>query len=282
MSANRIQLNIDKTQLLLIGKSSTLKMTNNFQLNVNGTVIKRVKSLKILGVHIDEGLNFDEHCKNVIQKCNKNFATIYKLKRILPTDKKVILIHALIFSILNYACTVWGSNLNKTQTADLNQIIRRCARFALGKLKFDSISSDICNELKWLTTDYRIIYEITLLAYKMTFSPPNSISHDYLDFSTKIVRETRNKLHREPAITTNSNWGMKSFRYKAVLYWLQLPSEVFTSSTGEASFLIFKKNLMKHILKLQQENHQRVVDNDEQIYIEETIKYISQLYKRTH
>lgn len=215
----------------------------------------------------------------VIKKCNQNFSMIYKLKNILTKEKKEVLVHALIFSVLRYACVVWSSNLNKKQVSEIDKISRRCARFVMGKLKFDSISNDICSELKWLTTEFRIMYEITLLAYKLTFSAPNAVLHNYLDFSYVEAMSTRNEQYRTPAIQTNSIWGKKPFNYKAVQLWLQLPQGIFTTSSGETSLAIFRKNLMDHVLKMQLDSYNRGRIEAEHTYINETINYVSQLYK---
>ncbi len=86
------------------------------------------------------------------------------------------------------------------------------------------------------------------MAYKMTFLSKNESVRNYLDFSSLAVTSTRQSNYLIPNIKVNSFWGEKSFKYKAVLQWLQLPGEI---TNNLISFKIFKKKLMSHVLSIQ-------------------------------
>lgn len=141
--------------------------------------------------------------------------------------------------------------------SEIDTVIRRCARYVTSKQKFDSISSDICNDLEWLFCNNRTKYETAIFAFKAAFSPANSVFFNYVDFSHENTRATRNQPYFEPLHRTHSNWGKKSFKYRAVENWLQLPREVFTSTSGAFSLNIFKSNLKTHLLSQQRKKHER-------------------------
>lgn len=78
---------------------------NNLNLNINGNPVNPDKSLKIVGVVLDEILSFSEHCQYTIQKCYRNVSLLYPLKFIC-IETKIILVSALIFSVILYAVCI--------------------------------------------------------------------------------------------------------------------------------------------------------------------------------
>jgi hypothetical protein len=72
LNANRLSLNITKTEFMVIGASRQGLMyhgVNNLNICVDNTQIKRVQYTKSLGVTVDENLTWKNHidtiCKNV-------------------------------------------------------------------------------------------------------------------------------------------------------------------------------------------------------------------------
>jgi hypothetical protein len=64
--ANRLVLNVDKSQSMLIGKKTESDIRNDFAVVLNGVPVERVQSTKYLGLHIDENLKFDSHIKEIV------------------------------------------------------------------------------------------------------------------------------------------------------------------------------------------------------------------------
>lgn len=245
---NKVKLNVNKTQCMLVGKKNQIMACNNFNLNINGNPVAQVKSLKILGVVIDELLSFSEHCQNTIQKCYRNLSLLYPLKRILCLENKIILVNALIFSVISYAICIWGNNLSSNNCVKVDNLIKQTAKYVLNKLKYDHVTTLICNDLEWLLFKYKLMYDNICMAYKMTFLSQNEAIQNYLDFTFIESTSTRRSQYRTPNIKTTSHWGEKSFKYKSVLQWLQLPDDVLENMN---KFTLFKKKLMSHILSLQ-------------------------------
>ena len=75
--------------LLLANKSkyqsaalkSTLKDTPNIKVEVKGTEIEQTSVLKLLGVHIDDKLNFGEHAENTCIKTSRQVGVLLRLKK---------------------------------------------------------------------------------------------------------------------------------------------------------------------------------------------------------
>jgi len=143
LDKNKVKLNIGKTQFLMVGKQKVLDKCKDFCININGLPIQRVQTLKILGITFDESLSFNNHCNIVQSKCYQKLSVMYPFKYVLSLENKCIIINALVFSIVSYGCIIWGRNLSKSNTKLIDNIMKMCAKYVLGKRKFDSITNDM-------------------------------------------------------------------------------------------------------------------------------------------
>ena len=66
-----------------------------------------VESLKLQGVTIDCGLNFDVHISNVCKKASQRIGVIMRLRNLIPTEAKLHLYKAAILFHLTYCHLVW-------------------------------------------------------------------------------------------------------------------------------------------------------------------------------
>lgn len=164
MRLNRQELNVDKCAVMFISKKKHKSVLSDISISINNVPLRKVTSMKILGVTIDENLNFNEHTKNVSKKCFGALWSLRPLKYVLSTRHKLIVVQALVNSIYTYACPVWLIGKNNLNIID--KIIRVCARFIAGKSKYDSIIDDI-NEYEWLLAQNIVKVELSKLAHKM-------------------------------------------------------------------------------------------------------------------
>lgn len=139
-----------------------------------------VKSVKILGITIDEYLTFNEQLQASLNKCYKIFLCIPSKNTFSRTKR---LIQSLIFGTLRYGITIWASNLSQKYLNKINKLIT--ARFVLDMRKFNSFSQLICNSLKWMLAKEIIMHENIMLTYQMTFCSDNAITKK-LTFPTRI------------------------------------------------------------------------------------------------
>ena len=69
---------------------------HNTNLNLNGKIIRTSDSLKILGVTIDNNINFNEHINNVCDKASQRVGVIMRLRNLIPTTAKLALLKSAI------------------------------------------------------------------------------------------------------------------------------------------------------------------------------------------
>jgi len=83
------------------------------KLSINGVNKKQIKSVKFLGLIINENLNWDDHVNNIILKVTRATGVLNRLKYHLPKDTILTIYYALIHSHFNNHILLWGTNLKK-------------------------------------------------------------------------------------------------------------------------------------------------------------------------
>ena len=97
---NEMMVNPDKFQAIALNKKRSDHTNTNFQ--VDHQVIKSVSSVELLGIQIDDKLNF----KSVANQLN----ALIKLKQFLSFHAKEVLINSYIISNFNYSPLIWTSS----------------------------------------------------------------------------------------------------------------------------------------------------------------------------
>ena len=83
-------MNADKSQLLVT------KNDENISLNIDDEIIKGSKSVKLLGVTIDNKLDFSEHVSNICKKVSKELHALARISKYMSQEKVMILLQAFI------------------------------------------------------------------------------------------------------------------------------------------------------------------------------------------
>jgi len=134
-NANLMNINTKKTKEMLMG---ILKKNPPQLIQLNGQPIERVKSYKLLGLHVT--LTFTEM---------ERTQPLYFLKMLkhsaMSTDDLMYYYESVVRPVTEYACAVWHTSLTKGQTKQLESIQRRAL-----KIIFNNNSIDVSNAIKEL------------------------------------------------------------------------------------------------------------------------------------
>ena len=82
--------------------------------DLNGSELKRVEKTKLLGIIIDENLNWKEQFKRNRSEVNTGLISLKRLENILPQSQLCCVYYGLVESHLRLGDIVWGS-LNKSK-----------------------------------------------------------------------------------------------------------------------------------------------------------------------
>ena len=100
---NGMCANPAKFQMIFLG----LKINNLLCLNTDGQKIKQSEHVKLLGVQIDNKLNFNVHIKELCKKMNQKLCAFSRIRPFLNREKAKILLTSIVMSNLSYCPLIW-------------------------------------------------------------------------------------------------------------------------------------------------------------------------------
>ena len=110
-TANKMSLNTDKTVAMIF---SNRRIRNCppilLKQGMSYEVIKRVDTVKFLGIYYDENMKFKHHIQHLTSKISRIAGMIYRLSQILPTKILKKLYDAHVNSVLSYNTPIWCCN----------------------------------------------------------------------------------------------------------------------------------------------------------------------------
>ena len=97
--------NPEKFHALLIKKDQTNTSGENF--NIQGKTLKSEETVKLLGIHLDYKLNFEQHISELCRKAASQLNVLKRLKRFIGFNEKEILVQSFVYSNFDYCPLVW-------------------------------------------------------------------------------------------------------------------------------------------------------------------------------
>ena len=230
---NQMMANPGKFQFMILCKN-----TINKSIVINNKMIESSKSVKLLGLTIDNKLNFGIHINNICKVASAKIKGLGKIRSRLNLSQGKILYNFFILSQFNYCCLVWIF-CSKTLQNKINQIQKRALRIAYNE---PNLNLDKLVELDKSTTIH-IKNILTLLTevYKTTRGE-NPI------FMNKILTQTKQyynlritNLVSFPKVI-GSKYGTNTFVFHATQLW----NQVLDSIKNEPNAKCFKVKLTRN------------------------------------
>ena len=108
--ANKLSLNIVKTEYLLIGSPHNIKhLSSEPNVCVGNESIERVQVTKALGVQLDEHLVFNSYVDHISSKISAGINALKRIKEYTDQETLKSVYHALVQPPFDYCCEVWDS-----------------------------------------------------------------------------------------------------------------------------------------------------------------------------
>ena len=162
MHNNKLQLNPDKTEMILItSKHNQKSLTLPFSVDLNGTSIRLSSTVRNLGVTLDQSLSFQQHVSRTCQICHFELRIINSIRHYLSQDALKTLISAFVLSRIYY-CSSLLAGCPKKLIHKLQKVQNNTARLICRTPKYDHISP-VLHTLHWLPVEQRIEYKLLLL-----------------------------------------------------------------------------------------------------------------------
>ena len=120
-------INPDKFQVIILDKKKS--NLTNIPLTIDNQTIKSVPSVELLGIHLDDKLNFNLHISNICRSAANQLIALIRLKNYLNFNAKRALINSYIISIFNYCPLVWIFSTDKSLNK-IESLQKRSPRFS--------------------------------------------------------------------------------------------------------------------------------------------------------
>ena len=243
LTRNRLVLNYDKTNVMVIGSKTKLRDTADFKVEINGIDLRRVHKTKCLGVMIDDELKWTDQVGKVVHTVQAKLGVIRRVKPYIPVHAVRLLYNAFILPHFDYCSQIWSERFNM-HTNKLLKLQKRAARLILGE-GYDTPSKVLFNTLGWMPLQSRFIYQRAVLMYKCI----NNLAPFYLTKDFSKVSDTHHHCTRQATDEILSIPHIKSECFKhsplvtGATVWNSLNNEIRSASSVK-SFKTMLKNIL--------------------------------------
>ena len=120
---NDMDANPEKFQCAVLGKYNS----ESFNINVQNNIIVPQKSIKVLGVSLDDHLNFNTHVSNICRRASRQIMAFKRIAKYLNLSNRELTYKSFISSNFSYSPTSWIF-CGKQNTNKLNKLQERALR----------------------------------------------------------------------------------------------------------------------------------------------------------
>ena len=223
MSANKLKLNSDKTELLLIASQFCSKHQQSL-LNVCGDQLSLSVSIRSVGVVCDSHMKFEGQVSSICKASFFHIRNISCVQKCLSVENTETLVQPFVTCRLdNGNALLYG--LPKYFIAKLQIVLNCAARLLLCKQKYDH-ATPLLIQLHWLPVSQHIIFKILLLTFKALNGIAPTYITELLDryVPSRPLRSSSRGLLKVPR--SNTKYGDRSFSVCAPTLWNSLPDHL--------------------------------------------------------
>ena len=232
MKENKLKLNDDKTEFIILGSRRNLKKVISKNIWIGEHQIKPSACVRNIGGYFDAEMRMEVQVKETCRTAWFNLLKIRKIREYLTKDQVKTVIHAYITSRLDNNNALLFK-LPKVHRSKL-QIIQNCAARVImtGVRKFDHVSPTLY-ELHWLPIAKRIDFKILLITYKALHGHGPLYLKELLQYKKQYwnTRSADDSSLLEIPKTRLTTYGDHAFYFSAPTLWNRLPLDVRSKPT---------------------------------------------------
>ena len=218
---NYFKMNADKCHLLITNHDEEVLV------NIEGESIKGSKSVKLLGINIDNKLDFNEHVSSICKKASLKLHALTRIAHLMSSDKLRVVMKAFIESQFGFCPLIWMFH-SRTLNNRINKLHERALRLVYkdSKLSFQGLL-ELDNSF---TIHHRNLQKLATEMFKVK----NNLSPSFMK---TIFPDSTNpyNLRNEPTFT-NSNvrtvgYGTETIYFRGPKTWSLVPVAIKNSNS---------------------------------------------------
>ena len=227
MQSNRLQLNVSKSALMLIGSRQKVK-GHGVSILIGDRILPQVKSTKYLGVVIDQHLTWQSHIEYILKKIRTKIYGLHRLKPI-PASLLATLYCGYILPIFDYCDTVWNP-----PTAVLSRSLEKIHSHFVGSL------SRIDNFVKLTLVERRRFHTAVQVFKSIHRLGPVYLNEQFVN-SVDFTGHCGRNQHRVFIPRVRTSFGKNSFYYRGAVLWNHLDSKLYSAIDLLTFRMIYKQ-----------------------------------------
>lgn len=209
LNKNNLEINIDKSNFMNFNKCNDF---NN--IDINGKILNKSKSVTFLGLIIDDLLNWKDMVNNVCNRINSFSFALYKLVITASRNAAVTAYYGYVESVLRYGLLVWGNSTDINKVFDAQ---KKCIR-AIFRVPPYEPCRPLFRALRILPLPCLYIFEVSKFV-KMNprlFTVANEV----------FVRNTRNPDRLVHKVAPKSAVYLKNCESMAICIYNKIPRDI--------------------------------------------------------
>ena len=242
---NCMKANQGKTEILIINTKNINTKCLKIKVIEKGKVkmLTPSKSIKILGVIIDENLNWKKQISYVKKHATNTIRKLHRINHLLPVDVRIQLYNSLVVPHFDYCDIIWaGCGVESARKLQVSQNF--AVRSLTGAKKRESASESF-EKLKFLNLKQRrLIHEVVFAHKSLLHHHPNDICDMYTrQCPTSNTRSSTTATLNLPPHNTHK-YETSPF-YRTITSWNNIPPHITTNTTTKA----FKNEYQRYMIK---------------------------------
>lgn len=225
LRANKISLNTSKTEIIIF-RSKRKTITKKLNFRISGQKIPISKTVKYLGVILNENLSWDSHMDYILPKLNRGLGLLSKIRYCVPNFLLRTIYFCLFNSHLIYASQVWAQQ--KTILQKLQVLQNKALRIINFKPR-DSSANELYFSTKILKiSDYLKLLNCLLVKDVLTDNSLKVFSEYFERTENQHNHQTRHTARNCVKLNTvnTGTYGLNSVKHQSSLTWNDLQNKV--------------------------------------------------------
>ena len=245
MSANRLQLNAAKTDILWCSSQRRVAQLPSQPFLVCGSSVLPSPVVRDLGVWIDSGVTMSAHITKTVASCFTTLRQLRTVRRSLSRESFTRLVVALVLPRLDY-CNGVLAGLPASQLNRLQSVLNTAARLIYRCRRRDHVTP-LLQQLHWLRVPERIDYKLCVLVFRCLHGlGPAYLSSDFRQVSDIPTRQRLRSASTAALVipaTRRMTLGDRAFPVAAARAWNALPDAI----TSVPTLSSFRRLLKTHL-----------------------------------
>ena len=227
LKINSLKMNPTKTVFTLLGTQHAVKKNADFSFQMHDHNFSQSKTVKVLGVVVDQALTWENHVSLVVRRCTGILVSLYRFRRHFTTEALLAVIQAHVLSHILYCLPVWAS-ASGIQRKRIQKLLHFAVRVVTGKRRTERVTPAL-RSLGWLDIDGMIAERDCVRVYRALNDPdaPIAMRRMFSQRRETALRDTRlaHSAYLDlPLVRLTAT--QHTFSYRAATSWNALPPAI--------------------------------------------------------